>query len=201
MNVIDLLLIAIREAKLPAPVYRTARELLDRTGANGYARLSYDEAMAIVQTDKPETLRGHLAQLQAKGLITYRRDDADVHVMWEGIKQTERETPEVLARSEVAARARSRDELLMRERAAARCQDVYFIRNTHNGNVKIGITANVSRRLKQLQGNYDPGALIVVGVISQGGIDVERQLHERFAQYRLHGEWFEWNEEIEAAIP
>lgn len=77
----DQLLIAIRAAKLPAPVYRTARELLDRTAENGYARLSYDEAMAIVQTDKAETLRGHLAQLQAKGLLTYRRNK-EVHVMW-----------------------------------------------------------------------------------------------------------------------
>ncbi len=198
---IDQLLNAIRAANLPAPVYRTARELLDRTGANGYARLTYEEALAIVQTDKPETLRGHLAQLQRAGLLTYIRDDAVVHVAWEGIGQIECEAPELLTRSERAERRRAHDEILKRERAAARCQDVYFIRNTHNGNVKIGITADVSRRLKQLQGNYDPEALIVIGVIPQGGIDVERELHARFAQYRLHGEWFEWNEEIEAVIP
>jgi hypothetical protein len=78
---IDELLSAIKQANLPAPVYRTAREILDRTASNGYARLSYAAAMAIVQTDKPETLRGHLAQLQAAGLITYRRNE-EVHVMW-----------------------------------------------------------------------------------------------------------------------
>ena len=75
------ILAAIRAANLPAPVYRTAREILDRTGSNGYARLTYDEALAIVQTEKPETLRGHLAQLQRAGLLTYRRNAA-VHVMW-----------------------------------------------------------------------------------------------------------------------
>lgn len=198
---IEQLLDAIRAANLPAPVYRTARELLDRAGANGYARLSYAEAMAIVQTDKPETLRGHLAQLQAKGLLTYIRDDVVVHIAWEGIGQIEREAPEMLTRSERAASRRARDEILKRERAAARCQDVYFIRNTQNGNVKIGIAADVNRRLKQLQGGYAPGTLIVIGVIPQGGIEVERELHARFAQYRLHGEWFEWNEEIEAVIP
>lgn len=78
---IDQLLNAIRAANLPAPVYRTARELLDRAGSDGYVRLSYEEALAIVQTDKPETLRGHLAQLQRAGLLTYRRNAA-VHVMW-----------------------------------------------------------------------------------------------------------------------
>jgi len=38
------------------------------------------------------------------------------------------------------------------------------------------------------------------GLVPRGGIGVEQMLHEMFADYRLFGEWFEWNPELEALL-
>ena len=72
----------IEAADLPAPVYRTARRLLDMAHVdNGYVRLSHAEMADVVGTDSASTVRSHLVQLAAADLITYRRNAA-VHVHW-----------------------------------------------------------------------------------------------------------------------
>lgn len=76
---------------------------------------------------------------------------------------------------------------------------IYFI-GTENGPVKIWYTRenNLKTRLKELQiGN--PYQLEILGTC-EGNIDTERKLHERFAQYRKMGEWFERVKEIEELI-
>lgn len=53
---------------------------------------------------------------------------------------------------------------------------------------KIGIAANPGRRLAELQtGSSSALQLLVTG---EGGAQLERELHARFATDRLHGEWF-----------
>lgn len=66
---------------------------------------------------------------------------------------------------------------------------VYFIRAGASGAIKIGTTrSNPHARLRDLQtGNPDPLTLLAA---MPGGADVERGLHERFADSRLTGEWF-----------
>jgi hypothetical protein len=77
-NIVNL----IEDANLPAPVYRTARRLLDMAHPdNGYVRVTYDELQAICGTSSPDTARAHLVKLAKMGLITYRRNAA-VHVHW-----------------------------------------------------------------------------------------------------------------------
>jgi hypothetical protein len=39
------------------------------------------------------------------------------------------------------------------------------------------------------------GELKIIGILD-GGQDLERDLHVRFARYRLHGEWFEHSPEL-----
>ncbi len=74
----------IEDANLSAPAYRTAIRLLRLAHPdNGYVRLSHDEMAVFCGTDKPGTVRAHLAQLAAANLITYRRN-SDVHVHWHG---------------------------------------------------------------------------------------------------------------------
>lgn len=67
-------------------------------------------------------------------------------------------------------------------------QLVYFIQAAESGRVKIGIAANPVRRLAELQ-TGSPEPLRILGVIP-GGARLESQLHARFADDRLHGEWF-----------
>lgn len=63
----------INAAPLPAPVYRTARRLLDIAHANatqpGYIEINRTQALEIAQTDAWNTVRGHLATLERNGLI------------------------------------------------------------------------------------------------------------------------------------
>jgi len=75
---------------------------------------------------------------------------------------------------------------------------VYFIREADGGAVKIGISSSVSKRLCELQ-TGNPRKLEVVHVIP-GGLKKERELHNKFRNHRLEGEWFEWCNMIEDFI-
>lgn len=67
-------------APLSAPVYRTARRLLDRS-SNGVVRLTHAEMRQVAGADSDGTARNHLHALHAAGLITYRRNAA-VTIWW-----------------------------------------------------------------------------------------------------------------------
>ena len=45
-----------------------------------------------------------------------------------------------------------------------------------------------------------PFRLVCIGMIPAGTRAVELSLHERFAAYRLHGEWFEDSPELQSYI-
>ncbi len=73
----------------------------------------------------------------------------------------------------------------------------YFI-GGETGPVKIGFTDNLERRLKALQA-ASPVMLSVLATTG-GGIFAELAYHERFADDRLHGEWFNRSPSILAEI-
>jgi hypothetical protein len=69
----------------------------------------------------------------------------------------------------------------------------YFIQRVPNGPVKIGRANNVKRRLDQLQ-TASAEQLVIRGVITS---DREKELHERFRDKRMAGEWFRCDDELE----
>lgn len=74
---------------------------------------------------------------------------------------------------------------------------VYFI-SDNNGNVKIGVSNEPAGRLKTLQtGN---GARLNLLTCIRGGGWKESQLHKRFAEDRINGEWFILSPQIENYI-
>jgi len=73
-------------------------------------------------------------------------------------------------------------------------QSVYFIHCPPVRRVKIGTTHNIGRRLKSLQRDMYALELVLWGVID-GGHFVENLIHQKFAVYRIAGEWF--SDEIE----
>lgn len=68
-----------------------------------------------------------------------------------------------------------------------RPQKVYFIGN--GGKVKIGISISPQARLKEMEVS-NHGELKLLATLP-GGRKRERELHRRFMQYHIRGEWFE----------
>lgn len=74
-------------------------------------------------------------------------------------------------------------------------QVVYFIQiQPPVGPIKIGITANIKKRLFQLQ-TACPYDLKVLSTIP-GWKDTELIIHEKFKNYRIRGEWFHPHQDI-----
>ncbi len=71
---------------------------------------------------------------------------------------------------------------------------VYVMQAGEGGPVKIGTTTNIKRRLALIQ-NAQAVKVTLVRLM-EGGPDEERALHRRFAEFRLHGEWFSPEDEI-----
>jgi hypothetical protein len=71
---------------------------------------------------------------------------------------------------------------------------IYFIENTKTKLIKIGCSARHSLRFEELQAGEE-GPLKGLGVIP-GDFSKEMELHQRFAPFRRHGEWFHPHEEL-----
>lgn len=79
--------------------------------------------------------------------------------------------------------------------APTTAQLVYFIRATHSGLIKIGVTGRLdASRLQELQAN----ALEPLELLSQtvGGYSLEARLAERFGGDRVRGEWYKPSEDL-----
>jgi len=75
---------------------------------------------------------------------------------------------------------------------------VYFIQSIDGGPVKIGSSNNPTKRLEELKIG-SPVPLRIIGEIA-GDEKREKQLHEKFKDCRLHGEWFSLNEVFKAFL-
>lgn len=69
---------------------------------------------------------------------------------------------------------------------------IYFIQQ--GAFVKIGTAGNVGGRVAQLQTGA-PDELVLIGSM-RGGLEEERELHERFRHLHHRGEWFFLNQEL-----
>lgn len=73
---------------------------------------------------------------------------------------------------------------------------VYFIQNGDDGAIKIGMTRKLHKRLADLQVN-NPIELHILGAIpTNKPRDLERDLHCRFREFRVSGEWFSPSEKL-----
>lgn len=73
---------------------------------------------------------------------------------------------------------------------------VYFVQAEELRLIKIGVADRLEQRIRELS-LMSPDRLIVLGVqhCDQGGA-LEAVLHERFAEDRAHGEWFNPSEAL-----
>jgi len=59
---------------------------------------------------------------------------------------------------------------------------------------KIGLSRNVSKRLKQIQSALPFATRLICSIPTEDMHTLEAELHERFADKRANGEWFELDE-------
>jgi hypothetical protein len=71
---------------------------------------------------------------------------------------------------------------------------VYFIENELNKEIKIGVTSNIENRLKQI--SIMVNAPVTLLKYIDGNEQTEKELHNKFSKYRLHGEWFKPDKEL-----
>lgn len=67
-------------------------------------------------------------------------------------------------------------------------KQLYVIRRGDHGPYKIGVSAQPETRLKGLQTAVAEPLTLVAKI--EGNEQDEKEIHERFARYRLEGEWF-----------
>lgn len=82
--------------------------------------------------------------------------------------------------------------------------NVYIIHDIYAGKVKIGKANDVHLRLQELQvGN--PNELRIANIFpcnsDAEALLLEQQLHQKYDEYWVRGEWFEYLEEFESDIP
>lgn len=65
----------------------------------------------------------------------------------------------------------------------------YIIHNPINKLFKIGKTKNISNRLIQLRNEFG----LELNLVAFKGIDKEMEMHERFKERRIFGEWFDFS--------
>ena len=72
---------------------------------------------------------------------------------------------------------------------------VYIIKNMDTGNIKIGVSNDVQKRLNTFRtGNDCQLELVYKSVICSNSFSIESSVHEYFKDYRVRGEWFKVDE-------
>jgi hypothetical protein len=88
--------------------------------------------------------------------------------------------------------AREKDARMLVEKEIVRIEEsatwVYFIQDVQADAIKIGFSKNVSNRVAALQTSTTSPLKLLVCV--PGGRKTEKELHEKFVQFHIRGEWF-----------
>lgn len=82
---------------------------------------------------------------------------------------------------------------------------LYLIRNNYNNNIKIGITDDIEKRIKQLESYFYHVGIkcdleLLYYVHNIDNIGMEKRLHSKYKNYRVCGEWFAINNIINSVI-
>ena len=79
-------------------------------------------------------------------------------------------------------------------------QWVYFVGAGDGEPIKIGRANNIKQRLSNIQNGNHRKMLVLASFLADDPLNVEREYHARFADHRLHGEWFAPHPDILAEI-
>jgi hypothetical protein len=71
---------------------------------------------------------------------------------------------------------------------------VYFVQLGNSGDIKIGFSTNIKKRMHTLQ-TSTPENIQLLGFIA-GELPTEKMIHEKFRMLRKKGEWFQCHSSI-----
>jgi hypothetical protein len=71
---------------------------------------------------------------------------------------------------------------------------IYLIHNEITNKCKIGYSVNPTQRLQELQTGSSERILLKTQI--EGSYELENQIHKKFEEHRIQGEWFIYNKEI-----
>jgi hypothetical protein len=77
---------------------------------------------------------------------------------------------------------------------------VYFILNQEKNLVKIGVSANAKRRLFELKSHNADRLALLKAIDSESAEKLESNLHKKFKDIHVYGEWFSYTDELKSFI-
>jgi hypothetical protein len=137
--------------------------------------IPYEYRAGIISTEKMREIANNLLELAE----TLTDEDID--------QMNERDRAE-----QIAVMEQQRQNFINRPKGRIlKSGVVYLIKAENTDRYKIGCTANLKSRLKSLR-IKNPYELKLIHAISTFDIEaLEETLHGKFAEYRVHSEWFE----------
>lgn len=157
---------------------------VDRAGVLQFGKHGIRSLAAVIgHREMAERLAPALDELLADGCIQMQ---GDCIIVPNFIEAQEAKQSDKQRQSE--SRLRRRDLMRKGLDPDAREAVIYFVQSEHGGPIKIGRADDLAKRMVGLQTSR-PDKLVVLAA-AQGTVELERQLHARFADIREKGEWF-----------
>lgn len=129
------------------------------------------ESIAAMSPESDEVIKSALRELTEAGYLTFGYVEGDVYL----------DDPDPIAVPEPVTRVRLSS-------SQGPSSFVYYLQS-ESGNIKIGFSAHLQKRIGKLQEEHGPLALLAT---EPGGWHREKELHRKFAAHRIRPdrEWF-----------
>lgn len=125
-------------------------------------------------------------------IIEYYNQGYSLNMIEERMGLSSEAARQILIKANVPRRhytTQSRPGFQMPDKFAHVISGIYVIQGEITRRVKIGSSDCIPQRIYAMQ-SASPDRFLLVYVLEGQTYREERELHARFAQYRLHGEWF-----------
>jgi|694.fasta_scaffold14691_1 hypothetical protein len=78
---------------------------------------------------------------------------------------------------------------------------IFYAQHPGSKRYKIGFAEDVNRRLKTLNGKQSPYPVITIKSVKViNAVSLEKTLHSKYAEYRKHNEWFDFEDDQLASV-
>ena len=183
LNVDDVIEWHLNESTYAADDDRTEDRLWYSVAATEFKRLKRD-----FETESPENVIPNRLFSDEYMRQAYAKAEREGNT--KTVRNLKKARPDLFLQKDVVKPSAHKKGVKRKNRGA---RDVYFVQGVETKRIKIGVSSNVPNRVAQLVSS-EP--LELLGVIKGGGVKLEGKLHKKFAELRVHKEWFEPGQEL-----